>query len=1428
MRKITIILVSLFTVLTFGALVGYGQDTERSTFVRYVEEQISTPSYQIRLNGLEGTLSSDVSLQSITIADKEGIWLTIEQPRLVWSRTALVTGRLVINSLTADHIKFARKPIEDSSLPTPESTSFALPELPVAVVLQELKLPVVEFGPDVIDLASRVSIDGKVILDDGSLDLDLAINRLDGEGGTLRAISRYDGSAKFVDLDIQLTEPQNGVLASSMGLDGRPPVSLSIKGSAPVSELEVTVAFDVADQRVLGGMVKFAENAQGLGADVSFAGPISSVFPVGSRSFFGGDSKLQARALFKDNGEFVLQQASLESGVIDLKATAATTMDGFLSALKLNLTVSDSGSKTLKLPGKGGDMSLASAGLMLNYDALSNEAWTGSLRIEKFANSAISVNTVELAANGKVTGLQDATNRFLNFDASGSASGISSPDPAIADALGHTIQLAATGDWQSGEPVRLSSFQILGEALELLAVGEIAEGSFDGKIDLNAKNLSAFSAISDKNLRGAVELTSSGKILPLSGGFDVQISGAAMSLSIGNKQVDPLLVGLTTLSGGVARTQSGLAFNQFKLDNRQMQAKITGSLASETANLTMQTLIHDLNVLDENSTGKTDVSIDITGKNRPFDVRAELGIANGKLARQQVENIALVFEGTSDSNVISGNLSSSGLLGGQTFSVLGKIDATDQKVSLQDFSSRIGKTAIDGFFVRQDNGLMQSELNIKSSDISAIAALALTQASGAVNGSMTMKPEADGTQSAKFAFAASRAVIGEYKVADANIRGAANDLLTQPKIDATINAAGIQASGIEARSFTASIANQGTKTTFEAVSELATNLTRISTRGEVNQGAAETTVLLKTLEVDSSVTDARLRAPSSIVFRDETIRFDGLAFSIGKGAINLSGTAGDRLNVSASISAVPLSILNSFRSDLGAGGDLDGSATITGTADRPVVSFRMKGRSVTLEQIRSAGIGALAVSANGTYSNNIVRLEQANARNSQQLDLTGSGTVPLNGRGLKVAVQGTAPASIVEPLLADRGTRVAGIVQIAAEISGSVENPNATGSLSLSEGSIVDPGSNLKLVGVRLQIRMQNSSAADLSLNGNLASGGSVSARGSIGLTAGFPAQIEMALQSAKYTDGETFSTSVDGNLTVTGKLTDGALLTGNLDLGKTAITIPETLAAQSKLVDVEHVGQSANTSLTLARIERTKRKSKSAVGSSVLRLDVSINAANQIFLRGRGLDAELGGRVRLVGTIDNVFPEGRFVLRRGRLSILGQRLDLKEGSVTLAGDLDPKLDFLATTQSGDVLASIRIQGTASDVQVSFSSSPELPEDEILARIVFGRSISSLSPAQVIRLASVASELAGNGGSSIIDDIRNSTGLDDIDVVQDDEGNSAVKTGKYVTDNVYLGIQAGQASEATINLDITSTLKARGAVDSEGGSSLGVFFEKDY
>ena len=202
MRKFSIITTSIFVLFAIGILTVFGQGTERSQLIQYVESKISTPSYQIRLNGLEGTLSSNVSLDSITIADSDGIWLNIQKPTLVWTRSELLRGRLVVDQLQAEKIHFIRKPLEDTSLPAPESSGFAIPELPVSVVLEKLELPLVELGKGVIDLAAKASVNGKLVLDGGSMDLDLKIARLDGEGGSLNAISKYSKAVSYTHLTL--------------------------------------------------------------------------------------------------------------------------------------------------------------------------------------------------------------------------------------------------------------------------------------------------------------------------------------------------------------------------------------------------------------------------------------------------------------------------------------------------------------------------------------------------------------------------------------------------------------------------------------------------------------------------------------------------------------------------------------------------------------------------------------------------------------------------------------------------------------------------------------------------------------------------------------------------------------------------------------------------------------------------------------------------------------------------------------------------------------------------------------------------------------------------------------------------------------------------------------------------------------------------
>ena len=197
---------------------------------------------------------------------------------------------------------------------------------------------------------------------------------------------------------------------------------------------------------------------------------------------------------------------------------------------------------------------------------------------------------------------------------------------------------------------------------------------------------------------------------------------------------------------------------------------------------------------------------------------------------------------------------------------------------------------------------------------------------------------------------------------------------------------------------------------------------------------------------------------------------------------------------------------------------------------------------------------------------------------------------------------------------------------------------------------------------------------------------------------------------------------------------------------------------------------------------------------------------------------------------LTDIQPVGGFNLIRGRLSILGQRITFDEGTVTLVGDLDPFINFVARSSGNDITVFVTVSGRVSDPDITFSSEPQLPEDEVLARLIFNRGINELSPFQIAQLAAAAAELAGGGNTSLLGSLRSATGLDDIDIVTDAQGNPALRAGRYIQDNIYLGVEAGArgSTRATINLDITDNLKARGSVGAGGDSGVGIFYEKDY
>ena len=165
-----------------------------------------------------------------------------------------------------------------------------------------------------------------------------------------------------------------------------------------------------------------------------------------------------------------------------------------------------------------------------------------------------------------------------------------------------------------------------------------------------------------------------------------------------------------------------------------------------------------------------------------------------------------------------------------------------------------------------------------------------------------------------------------------------------------------------------------------------------------------------------------------------------------------------------------------------------------------------------------------------------------------------------------------------------------------------------------------------------------------------------------------------------------------------------------------------------------------------------------------------------------------------------------------------------------MEGSFIPRLLLIATTDVEDTSVSVTVSGPADNPDIAFTSNPELPEEEVLARLIFGRGLENLSALQAARLALAVRTLAGRGGEGIVSKLRASTGLADLDVTTTEDGSAAVRAGAYLNENLYTDVTVDSAGETqlNLNLDVSKSVTVKGGVSSEGDTSIGIFFERDY
>ncbi|WMT92024.1 translocation/assembly module TamB domain-containing protein [Pelagibacterium sp. H642] len=1407
------------------------ESEQRSFLVQFVEDRISTPDRQIRLNGINGALSSNASIDQITISDTEGIWLIIENAALTWDQGALVFGRLEIQSLSADSIAYIRNPVstEEPAAPSPEAGGFSVPEFPVAVILESLSIPSVRFGEQVFGLGSEISLAGAMTLEGGAIDAQLDIERRDGPGGSLDLDLQYANESREIDLGLNLIEPENGIIANLLNIQGRPEIALGLTGAGQIENLDVELTFDADGNRILSGTGTLDQGTEGLMIAADLQGPLADILPAVYSDFFGTNTALSLNALLRDAGGFEISDLSLTGGSLSLFANAATTQDGFLNRLDISGQIDNADEAKVVLPVPGASTRLESAHFNVDYGTDGSEDWAGQLEILGFETPDFGADSLVLNASGVAADLEDPANRRVTFNGDGMLDGVVSSSEEISQALGFSMSLGIAGLWEAGQPITLAQLILAAEALDLEMAGQIADAVFTGDINLSTQSIAPFSGLAGRELSGAVMLAANGTLSPLIGGFDLTLDGTGTDLAVDDPVADNLLEGTVDLSGRIARSEAGLEARDFRIANDQVELVADGTYATGEADFTFEAALADLALIDPEASGRLVVTGTAQGSEGTIALVADADIAEGMLAGRTLRNANIGFDGISNEDGLVGTLAGSASLDGFNITLSSGIDNSAERLLLSDIAFEAPGTTLSGDLTRYADGPLEGRLTLDAPNIETAAALALVEASGSADADIVLTRAAE-TQEAEITAALEGIVFGDISVGDADARAVVADLFGVPVIDGSVTGSQIVAAGTTVETLDLTASSSGAITRFSGSAAL-NGGTGVNLAGLLEPIEDGYRVALDSFRLAQGELSASLAQPAELTVAGEAVSFSGIELAVGSGRISATGSAGQTLDIDLVINALPLNIANTVVPDLGLAGTVSGNAQISGEATAPNASFTIDASGINANAIADYGIAPLSLSARGRFADGTVTLAQVRAAGSGGLNATAQGTIPLSGSGLNIAIDGSAPLSLANRFVADRGAQVSGNATFNARVTGRLDNPQFGGTVSVANGEYIDPGLALRLVGITGSATLSAERATINSLTADLATGGSVSASGYVGLDAGLTSDIGITFNEARYADGYLVVATLNGAIRLSGPIANGGTLGGNIDIERADITVPDGFGGAVGVIDVDHVRPPSPVAATLARARIDQRASSAGTPTRPLALNLTISAPNQVFIRGRGLDAEVGGAVQLGGTIADIQPVGGLELIRGRLSILGQRIDFDEGSVTLIGDMDPFINLVARTEGNDITVIVTVSGRASAPEVTFTSDPMLPQDEVLSRLIFDRSVGDLSPLQLAQLAAAAAELAGggSGSGSLLGSLREAAGLDDLDIVTDEEGNAAVRAGAYIDDNIYLGVETGtEETRVTIDLEVTEQLRARASTSTNGNSGLGVFYEQDY
>lgn len=1474
---VTGLALAIMAVSALGLMTTAGQ----AIALRLASYFASGDGRTVAIGQLRGSLFSEGRIAEVAVGDGSGDWLYVRDIRFSWSPMRLLAGELDIAYVTVAHVDVLRAPqtpdaADEAPAEAGSSNSSGLPL--IAIAARRLEIARVSLGEPLLGMAAQLSVAARAELKDRSnaLSAALDVKRLDGPGGSLALNGDYSAHSHGLRVQAAVSEPANGLIATALDLPERPPLDFKFNGAGPIDAWRAQWSMAAAQQPFLAGEARVDRGAAGHSFALQSEGYLQHLVPRVLAGVLSGKTTLRAAGAVSAEQAFNLQQLAIRSDVLHVSASggadlqapyfhgniiaklAAPAAEADVSDNDANVNADAGSAPAVQRQASGVPINLAS-GAVVRLGAVDLRVSIPDRRTARQLDVSFDARAIEgpfgsiASVAGAASARQAAPLGVSALDAMDGklqlvADGIALNDAALATALGSKVALTV-----SNAAHRQGAFTLDGARLQTAAATVTANvaGALEAiaaKANVQLADLGRLAGFVGDSASGQAAFVATANISRGDGAMTAAIKGGVENAAFGAAALDGLLGGTTQLDAQVAADPKGrLALQTFNVAGRNLHIQASGDGLEQLAGdapersrtrtlfnrdalkLDVRGGIKDLTRVSPDLAGALALDAAIDGRASALTSDVKLGGDNIRLRGKPLRGAEVAFAGRGPLSAHAGDLKISGNLDGTAIEGAGRIGQDEAgAVFVDKLRLSLGTLRVAADVRLPPEGRASGQVDLNAPQLGVLSPFVGQPLSGSAKANVVLQAAGEPAIAIRANAPAVRAGTTTLSKLAASID--VLDYVHALRFSGVATVAAIDAGGTRIDSVRFEARDSDGASSFRLGAAIDDD-GRIDAAGMLAQSGDTSTLTLSQLTAKLSGIATSLDGPARIVSRNGDTDIERLILKAGSGRIQVAGrVSGEALDIKADVKRLPAALANAFDDTLGLEGVIDGNVVVRGAASMPNANAKLKWSGAAAAATRAQFLPPLSVDLAATMKDGIARADVA-ASGVQGLSLKASGEYSIKGERItRARLDGTVPLALANPALADRDTRMSGVLHIEAGASGRVNAPEVAGEATLAGVQINDPSSGLKLVNVQGRTTFTRSAVTIERVTANGDKGGTLALSGRVLLVEGGDPAINVKLDVAglKFDDREMMSGEVDGNLTVDGTL--ASLRAGGLvEIKRLDIIVPSQMPHSVTSLDLKHVNAPPDSYAGRMKPKAVSERDSTPMAVSI---DLRVEAANRIFVRGRGLDVQLGGALGITGTADRPSAKGGFATERGTLDILGRQLSFKHGRLIFTGDLEPSLDMEAVAEADGATISVFVSGPASAPKFRFSSSPALPEDEVVARLLFNKSLAKLSPMQLATLAGEIDKIGGlSSGPSTFDQVKGALGVDVLDVTTGADNSPEVSAGKYVDENTYVGVRQGSSASSSrviIDHDLTKNLKARGELGADGNSKIGVGVEWDY